>query len=197
MFTRLFAVIDKTCCFTFLHFLINHRDNSVPKVSDQEMSRLDSFLSIVCSYGIDPSQSTILDIGCGNGRFTLELSRVFQKVVTIDSSDTVIQKLLRKMEAENITNISGNNCLNEWRVQYLSDKFQHCIWMRQNYQSLVTTDLMWFCPEIHYILLKIFPSSMMTSDLFCDLMGFSSKSQVHFLIWVSDFRQTDTFWDTL
>ena len=77
------------------------------------MSRLDSFLSIVCSYGIDPSQSTILDIGCGNGRFTLELSRVFQKVVTIDSSDTVIQKLLRKMEAENITNISGNKCLNE------------------------------------------------------------------------------------
>ena len=83
------------------------------QVSDRKMSRLDSFLSIVCSYGIDPSQSTILDIGCGNGRFTLELSRVFQKVVTIDSSDTVIQKLLRKMEAENITNISGNNCLNE------------------------------------------------------------------------------------
>ena len=99
-----------------LHFYISSSitDNSVPKVSDREkMSRLDSFLSIVCSYGIDPSQSTILDIGCGNGRFTLELSRVFQKVVTIDSSDTVIQKLLRKMEAENITNISGNNCPNE------------------------------------------------------------------------------------
>ena len=113
LFTRLFAVIDKTCCFTFSLSLINHRQQCSQSFRLRKMSRLDSFLSIVCSYGIDPSQSTILDIGCGNGRFTLELSRVFQKVVTIDSSDTVIQKLLRKMEAENITNISGNNCLNE------------------------------------------------------------------------------------
>ena len=76
------------------------------------MSELESFQEILYTYNISPGSSTILDIGCGNGKFTLQLGRIFKKVVTIDISQDVIDKLKVKIEEEKLTNVTGNcNCL--------------------------------------------------------------------------------------
>ena len=50
------------------------------------MSKIESFLQILSSYNINPGATTILDIGFGNGKFTLELGKIFKKVVAIDKS---------------------------------------------------------------------------------------------------------------
>ena len=73
------------------------------------MSNIESVLKILSSYNINPGSTTILDIGCGNGKFTRELGNIFKKVVAIDSSAAAVKKL-RKL-ASDYSNISGNVCL--------------------------------------------------------------------------------------
>ena len=71
------------------------------------MSELESFEDILDTYGINPGCSSILDIGCGNGNFTIKLGKIFKRVVTIDTSQDVIEKLRMKIEEEKATNITG------------------------------------------------------------------------------------------
>ena len=76
------------------------------------MSNIESVLKILSSYNINPGSTTILDIGCGNGKFTRELGNIFKKVVAIDSSAAAVKKL-RKL-ASDYSNISGNVCIMPW-----------------------------------------------------------------------------------
>ena len=66
-----------------------------------------SFLEILKCYGIEPEKCSILDIGCGNGKFTLELGKIFGRVVTIDSQPDAIRKLKCKIADMGLLNISG------------------------------------------------------------------------------------------
>ena len=70
------------------------------------MSELNNFCRILESHGIDPSSSCILDIGCGNGNFTLELSKIFKKVVAIDSSEEAVKKINNILQGGENNNIS-------------------------------------------------------------------------------------------
>ena len=69
------------------------------------MSKIESFLQILSSYNISPEATTILDIGFGNGKFTIELGKIFKKVVAIDSSTEAVKTL--KKRASDYSNISG------------------------------------------------------------------------------------------
>jgi len=66
-----------------------------------------SFLEILKCYGIEPEKCSILDIGCGNGKFTLELGKIFGRVVTIDSQPDAIRKLKCKIADMGLLNISA------------------------------------------------------------------------------------------
>ena len=70
-----------------------------------KMSKIESFLQILTSYNINPEATTILDIGFGNGKFTLELGKIFKKVVAIDSSAEAVKKLQKR--AGDNSSISG------------------------------------------------------------------------------------------
>ena len=69
------------------------------------MSQIESFIQILSSYKISPGATTILDIGFGNGKFTLELAKIFKKVVAIDSSAEAVRALHKR--ASGYSNISG------------------------------------------------------------------------------------------
>ena len=70
------------------------------------MSKIESLLQILSSYNISPEATTILDIGFGNGKFTIELGKIFKKVVAIDSSAGAVKTL--KKRASDYSNISGD-----------------------------------------------------------------------------------------
>ena len=72
----------------------------------QMMPEMECLLKIFSSYGIDPNTSKVLDIGCGNGKFTLELAKVFQEVLGIDSSSEVINNVRKAALRQNIKNLS-------------------------------------------------------------------------------------------
>ena len=70
-------------------------------------SCISNFMDILQHHNMDPSICTILDIGCGNGKFTLELGKIFKTVLTIDSSPNAVSKLKHKIAADGLINITG------------------------------------------------------------------------------------------
>ena len=69
------------------------------------MSEIDCLLKIFTTYGIDTGTSRVLDIGCGNGKFTLELAAVFDEVVAIDASKEVVEKVTKLSQKRKLKNV--------------------------------------------------------------------------------------------
>ena len=79
-------------------------------IAERIMLDLDFLVNIFKSHGIDPSCSSALDIGPGNGKFTLELATIFRSVVTIDCDEAVISRLKQKVRRSEISNIEAIHC---------------------------------------------------------------------------------------
>ena len=79
-------------------------------IAERIMLDLDFLVNIFKSHGIDPSSSSALDIGPGNGKFTLELATIFRSVVTIDCDEAVISRLKQKVRRSEISNIEAIHC---------------------------------------------------------------------------------------
>ena len=71
------------------------------------MCSQDFLLDVLRSNGIEPGSSSVLDIGTGNGKFSLELARMFKDVITIDSDGEAVRKINEKIADRKITNIKG------------------------------------------------------------------------------------------
>ena len=82
------------------------------------MGSQDFLLDVLRSHGIEPSISSVLDIGTGNGKFSLELANMFKHVITIDSDGEAVKKINEKISSRKIANIKG--IVNEW-VNYEFD----------------------------------------------------------------------------
>ena len=76
------------------------------------MGSQDFLLDVLRSHGIEPSISSVLDIGTGNGKFSLELANMFKDVITIDSDGEAVKKINEKISSRKIANIKG--IVNEW-----------------------------------------------------------------------------------
>ena len=76
------------------------------------MCSQDFLIDVLRSNGIDPASSSVLDIGTGNGKFSLELANMFKEVITIDSDGEAVQKINEKISSRKIGNIKGTG--NEW-----------------------------------------------------------------------------------
>ena len=60
------------------------------------MGSQDFLLDVLRSHGIEPSISTVLDIGTGNGKFSLELANMFKHVIMmIAGLDTLASDEMR------------------------------------------------------------------------------------------------------
>ena len=71
------------------------------------MCSQDFLIDVLRSNGIDPANSSVLDIGTGNGKFSLELANMFQEVITIDSDGEAVQRINEKISNRKIANIKG------------------------------------------------------------------------------------------
>ena len=71
------------------------------------MSGQDFLLDVLRSHGIEPGSSSVLDIGTGNGKFSLELADIFKDVITIDNDIGAVQKINEKISSRKISNIKG------------------------------------------------------------------------------------------
>ena len=123
------------------------------------MSKIESFLQILSSYNISPEATTILDIGFGNGKFTIELGKIFKKVVAIDSSTEAVKTL--KKRASDYSNISGELDILKFTFIFCNIFFQLTILMLLNCPSLVTMFLTSSSAEIPFTSSKTFQSFMM------------------------------------
>lgn len=56
------------------------------------------------SHGLD-TESTIVDIGAGTGRFALAAARVFKTVIAVDASPAMLAHTRSRVAAEGITNV--------------------------------------------------------------------------------------------
>ena len=71
------------------------------------MGSQEFLFDVLRSHGIEPGSSSVLDIGTGNGKFSLELANMFRDVITIDSDGEAVQKINEKISARKIANIKG------------------------------------------------------------------------------------------
>ena len=91
-------------CF---QLLTSHLLTSGNFIADIMSSSQDFLIDVLRSHGIDPARSSVLDIGTGNGKFSLELANMFQDVITIDSDGEAVRKINEKISSRKIANIKG------------------------------------------------------------------------------------------
>ena len=93
-------------------------DGELIKLLLQNMSEMDCLMKIFTTYGIETGTSRVLDIGCGNGKFTLELAAVFDEVLAIDDSKEVVEK---------VTKLSRNRIRKNVTVMQMNAKDLHTL----------------------------------------------------------------------
>ena len=73
---------------------------------EHTFEKTQSIISMARGKGIDIKGKKILDIGCGTGIYTLPLAREAAHVTGIDSSDTMIKRLIEEAGKNCISNLS-------------------------------------------------------------------------------------------
>lgn len=102
-------------------------ESKAAKASDKSFwdSRADEFNKLVCQGSPDEriykiveflshnsllaQNSSVLDIGCGPGRFAIEFSKKSTEVLGIDISEKMLDYAVKNAEAENLSNVSFKN----------------------------------------------------------------------------------------
>jgi len=79
-------------------------NNSVySSTSDMRVNKIIDFLSI---NGMLTEESSILDIGCGPGRFAVEFAKRAENVVGIDISERMLDFAVKNAQSKKLTNVS-------------------------------------------------------------------------------------------
>jgi len=88
---------------------VNYFDKNLVSTYDKEHEKFRNFKeeALKISAALDLSKdSVILDIGCGTGGLTTNLSGLCKHIYAVDSSDAMINTLKNKIENKNLTNIT-------------------------------------------------------------------------------------------
>ena len=72
---------------------------------EKTLAETHEVFSLVKSKGVEIFQSTILDIGCGNGIYSLPLARDAAMVIGLDDSETMIALLTGTISSSGIQNV--------------------------------------------------------------------------------------------
>lgn len=82
------------------------RADSYPRFSEKSSGIEDKVINITESAGVFFTGKTVLDIGCGTGRFTIRIAKKAAHVTGMDISGEMLNILLEDSLAEGLTNIS-------------------------------------------------------------------------------------------
>ena len=77
----------------------DRKARTFPRFAEGEDTYEAGILNKVRSHGVDFNGSTVLDVGCGSGMYTIRLAREAARVTALDISDEMLN-ILRK-DAEN------------------------------------------------------------------------------------------------
>ena len=77
----------------------------ITPTASRRWSTLDSTIDFISSRLDTVQDATLLDIGAGNGRLTIALSKHVRQVTAIDSSSAMIQMMQENIRAAYVTNI--------------------------------------------------------------------------------------------
>ena len=91
--------------------------NIYDKSIQKDMGTIIEFLE----KNIDLKDKTILDIGCGNGNFSLLISNKVKSIVALDISSSMLDELNKIAKKENITNIKTIN--SKWEDYNIVENF--------------------------------------------------------------------------
>ncbi|MFZ3102183.1 MAG: class I SAM-dependent methyltransferase [Desulfitobacteriaceae bacterium] len=108
-FTRLWS--EKTATRTSGKSFWNNRAAEFNKLvcqgsSDERIKKIVGFLS---HNSLLTKNSTVLDIGCGPGRFAVEFAKKSTDVTGLDISDNMLDYAVKNAEAASLTNVSFKN----------------------------------------------------------------------------------------
>jgi SAM-dependent methyltransferase len=95
---------------------------------DARIRKIVEFLSHNCLL---TENSSILDIGCGPGRFAVEFAKQSTDVTGLDISDKMLDYAVKNVEAANLTNVSFKNL--NWDVFNI-------LWLTGYYPSITYVD---------------------------------------------------------
>jgi len=87
--------------------LTKYYDNMAKTMKPREAELPKRKLSFISEFAT--AESTILDIGCGNGEYSIPLAKRTMKVYAIDISDKMLKEIQARAESENIRNIETMN----------------------------------------------------------------------------------------
>ncbi|PLX70578.1 MAG: hypothetical protein C0602_03455 [Denitrovibrio sp.] len=83
----------------------NKRAHSYPSFSEETSGVEERVISLAESAGVAIRDKTLLDIGCGTGRFTIRISKKASQVTAVDISENMLNILEEDARAEGLTNI--------------------------------------------------------------------------------------------
>ncbi len=75
----------------------------------QPDERIRKIVEFLFDHGLLAKNSSILDIGCGPGRFAVEFAKLSTDVTGLDISDNMLDYVLKNAAAANLTNTSFKN----------------------------------------------------------------------------------------
>ena len=90
--------------------------------ADNSFAYLSKSLEIILKNEVE-NNFNLLDIGCGNGFLTKDMSRYFKKVIGIDNSNSAISQAKK--------NYSGNITNSGWKNYYYMDIYTVIISQKQ------------------------------------------------------------------
>lgn len=89
--------------------LWDKKAQTFPRYSEELNSVQKGAFEALGHFGVDFSQKTLIDIGCGTGVWTLHLAKVAKSIVALDSSQAMLEVLKEDAKRLNLSNISYIN----------------------------------------------------------------------------------------
>ena len=89
----------------------NTKSQTFPKFINNNIETLND-LEFFTHNGVEFSNKTILDIGCGNGRFGLELAKLAKSLIGTDISDKMLAQFAHHTKELGLSNVQLHCC--EW-----------------------------------------------------------------------------------
>jgi len=83
----------------------NKKAHTYPRYGEEANSIEEQILSLAKAEGISFAGKTVLDIGCGTGRFTILIAKEAESVTGTDISENMLNIMEEDMKAEHIDNI--------------------------------------------------------------------------------------------
>jgi len=83
----------------------DRKARTFPRFEEGEHTYEAGMLNRIREHGVDFRGSTVLDVGCGSGMYTIRLAREARRVTALDISDTMLDILRQDAGAQGLDNI--------------------------------------------------------------------------------------------